>query len=278
MQLARLLAISDLHIDYPENRSFVERLRPSSRGDWLLVGGDVSQSIEDVEWALRTLANRFARVVWTPGNHELWSFPRDELRGMERYAALVAAARRAGALTPEDPYPVWEGDGGPATVAPLFILYDYSFGRNLAPTNEEALRLAERAGVVCSDEYLLHPDPFPSREAWCEARVEHTQWRLEQRETGIPTVLLNHFPLTVDPIRLLRHQEFAQWCGTERTSDWHHRFDAAVVIYGHLHIPLTTYRDGVRFEDVSLAYPAERSRPHWPHNVPRQILPAPDPA
>jgi hypothetical protein len=35
-----------------------------------------------IEWALRTLAERFARVVWVPGNHELWTVPAG--RGLRR--------------------------------------------------------------------------------------------------------------------------------------------------------------------------------------------------
>ena len=83
-------------------------------------------------------------------------------------------------------------------------------------------------------------------------------WR--QRDPTLPTVLVNHFPLLVEPTRVLRHPEFAQWCGTVRTADWHRRFRAAAVVYGHLHIPRTTWHDGVRFEEVSLGYPRERRR------------------
>lgn len=32
---------------------------------------------------------------------------------------------------------------------------------------------------------------------------------------------------------------------------------AEVAVYGHLHIPRTTYEHGVRFEEVSLGYPRE---------------------
>jgi hypothetical protein len=44
-----------------------------------------------------------------------------------------------------------------------------------------------------------------------------------------PTVLVNHYPLVRDPTRALRYPEFAQWCGTERTADWHQRFRAVAV-------------------------------------------------
>ena len=48
------------------------------------------------------------------------------------------------------------------------------------------------------------------------------------------------------------------------------------MVYGHLHIPRTTYEDGMRFEEVSLGYPREWQAPQpAPSSWPRQILPAP---
>lgn len=270
-----LFAVSDLHVDHPENREIVQRMQPRSAEDWLILAGDVAEDHAGCEWALRLLGERFARVIWVPGNHELLTHRSDplQLRGERRYRHLVELCRRIGVLTPEDPFPVWEGPGGPALVAPLFLLYDYSFGRNVAAAPAAALQRAHDAGVVCVDEYLLHPDPFPTREAWCEARVADAERRLAAVDPSLPTVLVNHFPLLVEPTRALRHPEFAQWCGTERTAGWHRRFRAAAVVYGHLHIPRTTFHDGVRFEEVSLGYPRERRRwPEWPVQ-PRAILP-----
>jgi 3',5'-cyclic AMP phosphodiesterase CpdA len=271
----RLLAVSDLHVTHPENRTIVERLRAECDEDWLIVCGDVSDDLADVEWALSLLAARFAKVIWTPGNHELWS-TRDEepqLRGERRYHRLVEICRRQGVLTPEDPYPVWVGPGGPLTIAPLFLLYDYSFSRNIASTPAQALALAHRAGVVCSDEFLLHPDPYASRAQWCHARVRETEARLLScGEASL--VLVNHFPLTEAPTKVLRHPEFAQWCGTTLTAEWHLRFKVAVVVYGHLHIPRTTWQDGVRFEEVSLGYPREWLRRGSADPTPRTVAPA----
>jgi 3',5'-cyclic AMP phosphodiesterase CpdA len=275
-QAPNLLAVGDLHITYPENRRVLESLRPLSPGDWLIVCGDVSEMSADIEWALGLLRERFETVVWVPGNHDLWSIPEDplKLRGEARYRRLVEVCRRLGVLTPEDPYPVWEGAGGPATVAPLFLLYDYSFGSNIAPTKEQALARAYDAGVVCSDELVLHPDPYPTREAWCEARLRETELRLAARDPRLPTVLVNHFPLIRAPTLVLRHPEFAQWCGTVRTADWHVRFGAKAVVYGHLHIPRVTWHDGVRFTEVSLGYPREWQRRSVSHAVLRSVLPA----
>ena len=157
-------AISDLHVGFPENRAFVESLRPESPGDWLIVAGDVAEHVSDVEWTLRTLSESYGTVIWTPGNHELWTVKDDpvRLRGEARYRRLVDMCRGLGVLTPEDPYPVWDGEGGPVTIAPLFILYDYTFRPDGASTKEEALAIAHESGVVCTDEVFLHPDPHPT--------------------------------------------------------------------------------------------------------------------
>ncbi|TDC78350.1 metallophosphoesterase [Micromonospora sp. KC606] len=272
-----LLAISDLHVGYRENRALVEALRPSSPGDWLIVAGDVADTVADVEWALGLLARRFEKVLWAPGNHELWTPQGDPvaLRGQARYAHLVRCCRALGVVTPEDEYPVWRGPGGPALVAPLFLLYDYSW-RPEGLDRAAALAEAYRAGIVCTDELLLHPDPYPSRQEWSAVRVAETARRLDAREPGLPTVLVNHWPLVRDPTRVLRYPIFAQWCGTEATADWHRRFAAAAVVYGHLHIPRTTWYDGVRFEEVSVGYPREWRTRRMPPGQPRRILPAPD--
>ena len=273
-----LLALSDLHIGYRENRALLADLRPRSERDWLLVPGDVAEQFADVEWALRTLTERFAQVVWAPGNHELWTHGRDQvkLRGLARYQALIGLCRDLGVITPEDPYPVWDGPGGPARIVPTFLLYDYSWRPEGARTKEEALEMAYNTGVVCSDERLLHPDPWPSREAWCWSRIDETEQRLASLDHDLPLIFVNHFPLVREPTRVLRYPPFAQWCGTDRTHDWHRKYHAAAVVYGHLHIPRTTWYDGVRFEEVSTGYPREWRRRDTPPGVPRQILPAPD--
>ncbi|WP_327292297.1 metallophosphoesterase family protein [Streptomyces sp. NBC_01198] len=273
---AHLLAISDLHVGYQANRLIVEGLRPEHDDDWLLVAGDVAERSTDISWALSTLKKHFSTVIWLPGNHELWTPPDDpvRLRGESRYRHLVEEARRLGVITPEDPYPLWEGPRGPVAVVPMFLLYDYTWrdGTPGARTKEEALSRAREAGVVCTDEMFLHPDPLPGRDDWCRDRVAETARRLEALDTDLPTVLANHWPLHREPTAILHYPEFALWCGTELTEQWHTRFRATEVVYGHLHIPRVIWRDGVRFTEVSLGYPREWGRRPTGPAGPRRIL------
>lgn len=273
----RLLAVSDLHVGFGVNRAIADRLQPVTDADWLIVAGDVGERASDVEEVLATFAARFATVIWVPGNHELWTHHRDplRLRGEARYRHLVSACRRLGVLTPEDPFPVWAGPGGPVVIAPLFVLYDYSFRPDGSARPADGVAAARASGVVSTDERWLHPDPYPSREAWCAQRVATSLRRLEALPPDLPTVLVNHFPLIREPTTVMRYPAFAQWCGTTATADWPVRYRAAAVVYGHLHIPRTIWRDGVRHEEVSLGYPQEWQRRPAAPVIPRQILPSP---
>lgn len=271
-----LLAVSDLHVGHRENREIVRQMRPNTDQDWLLVAGDVAERSEDILWALATLKEHFAEVLWLPGNHELWTPPGDPLplRGQARYQYLVERIRALGVTTPEDPYRVWEGPDGPVAVCPLFLLYDYTWrdGTPGATGKQEALAQSMRLGVLCADERFLHPDPLPGIDDWCRARVAATAARLEALDPALPTVLAGHWPLHREPTAVLRYPSFALWCGTELTEDWHIRFRATEVVYGHLHIPRVLHRDGVRFTEVSLGYPREwQPRPEPPQG-PRRIL------
>lgn len=276
----RLLAISDLHLANPANRQALAEL-PAYPDDWLILAGDIAERLDHMEEAFRQLAPLFARLIWVPGNHELWTVSEsgpesggDSLGGEAKYRALVALARRYGVVTPEDPFPLWEGPGGPCVIAPLFLLYDYSF-RPDGLAREEVVAWAREESAVCADEILLSPAPYPSREAWCEARCAVAEERLAALDPALPTVLVNHYPLRRDLVRIPRVPRFSPWCGTRRTEDWHRRFHAKVVVSGHLHVRRTDWRDGTRFEEVSLGYPRQWEKDRGVAHYLREILPGP---
>jgi len=274
----KLYAISDLHVRYPANLQGLRSL-PARPQDWLIVAGDVGETVEHLAAALRELVPRFAQVIWVPGNHELWTMPSDKTgpRGEARYQKLVELCRDFGVLTPEDPYPVWQGEGGPCVIAPLFLLYDYSFHPDDV-RDEDAINWALEERILCTDEALLHPDPHPSRQAWCAARVAQTEARLQALPEGTSTVLVNHWPLRRELAVLPAIPRFSIWCGTRRTEDWHVRFRAKAVVYGHLHIRRTRVIDGVRFEEVSLGNPGQWNAERGVEGHLREILPGPKPA
>lgn len=253
--------------------------------DWLLLAGDVGERASDVRYAFELFARRFSRVIWVPGNHELWSLSGphriDALRGERRYLALVELARSFGIITPEDPYPQWPVNDGAdgrtgrrLVIAPLFTLYDYSF-RPANVEERDARAWAARSGIECADEHLIHAEPFASVTAWCRARCRDAETRLSALDEDTDTILLNHFPLRREHAVLPRIPRFSIWCGTTLTADWHRRFRARVVVTGHLHIRGTRWLDGVRFEEVSLGQPNQWPQGRTLQQQLRQILPLP---
>jgi predicted phosphodiesterase len=267
----KLLAISDLHLSSTANMQALAEM-PAFPDDWLIVAGDVSEGFERFEEGLVLLLERFARVIWVPGNHDLWTVAGPSGRGVRKYEALVEIARKLGVVTPEDPYLIWPGDGEPCAIVPAMLLYDYSF-RPPEIRLESVIAWAREERSVAGDEMLLDPSPFQSISDWCHHRCRETEQRLIDLGSDVPKIIVNHYPLRRDLVYIPRIPRFAPWCGTVLTEDWHVRFNVRVAVSGHLHVRRTDWRDGTRFEEVSFGYPpqwdarlgmAAYLRPIWP--------------
>lgn len=257
-----LWAVSDLHAAVKHNAAMIEKIVPRDPADWLIVAGDVAERTELVIEVLHNLRKRFAKVIWVPGNHELFSRSSDEHRGREKYQELIDHCRKIDVLTPEDPYPMFHG----ITIVPLFTLYDYSF-RPYSLSVEQAIEASRAKGIMLTDEFAIAP--FVDIRAWCWDRLAYSIKRLS-RITG-PTILVNHWPLVIEPMQRLTFPEIGLWCGTRHTRAWAARYQAQAVIYGHLHMPSEIEVEQVPHIEVSLGYPREwqrhdNSRP-WPYPV-----------
>lgn len=274
----RLYAISDLHLGHARNREALAAMRHHP-DDWLVIAGDVGEKAEHLVFALEHLTPRFARVIWTPGNHDLWCPPDapDRTRGQARYDELVAICRRFQVLTPEDPYPqvpTHPASRVPTHLCALFCLYDYTFHPGHVA---DPVAWARETGVVCGDEWMLSPAPWPSRAAWCHARVAETEARLAALPAEASTILVSHWPLRGDLARPPRVPRFSVWCGTTHTHDWPTRFRARVVVNGHLHMRTHLVRDQVPHLEVSLGYPRDWTHARGIDFYLREIWPTPDP-
>lgn len=282
-QPGRLWAISDIHLSYKANREAWEKLLPK-QNDGLILCGDIGESIEHLRTAFTTATACFRQVFWCPGNHELYTMPSQKeqgARGQAKYQECVDVAREFGVVTPDDDFVLWDGEGGPCLIAPIFVLYDYSF-RPSHVRLEDALSWAREDNIEATDEHLLHPDPYESRIAWCHSRVRETEEKLAAANAthpGTQLVILGHWPLREDLVKLPLVPRFSLWCGTKKTEDWHTRFNAKVVVSGHLHIRRTDWRHGTRFEEVSLGYPRQwqdcQDRGLDVNDLLREILPGP---
>ena len=67
---------SDLHLEFPENRRFLEQNPLQKTGDILVLAGDVVtfSKIELANSFFDRVSSQFERVYWLPGNHEYYGF------------------------------------------------------------------------------------------------------------------------------------------------------------------------------------------------------------
>lgn len=279
----RLWAIADLHLSYKTNREELEELRPRPN-DGLIICGDVGETPEHLRLAFKKATSCFRNVFWAPGNHELYTLPTQKehgLRGEKKYEECVEIAREFDVRTPEDDFMLWEGEGGPCYIAPIFTLYDYSFRPDDVKL-EDALNWAKEENIEATDEVLLHPDPYSSRIEWCNAQLARTEKKLAAAISAEPDtklIIVGHWPLRQDLVKLFSVPRFSLWCGTKHTEDWHNKYNAKVVVSGHLHVRRTDWRDDTRFEECSMGYPRQwqaiKDHGFGINELMREILPGP---
>ena len=124
----RIFALSDIHVDFEANARSISSLSAQDyREDFLILAGDVSHSLQLLAKNLELLANRFRKVFYVPGNHDLWVIrDSDGKTSFDKFNEIAAVMENCGV------------SGAPfhddtISIVPLLGWYDYSFGE---PSNE----------------------------------------------------------------------------------------------------------------------------------------------
>jgi predicted phosphodiesterase len=115
-----IYAISDLHSDRSENMAWLRwpHMWPAnSKSACVVVAGDISHDLDVLEQTLSLLVERFARVFFVPGNHDVWVAPGGD--SLAKFADVLALCERIGVETA----PSRVGD---VEIVPLFSWYDRS--------------------------------------------------------------------------------------------------------------------------------------------------------
>jgi predicted phosphodiesterase len=117
----RIFALSDVHADHPANAAWLGALSATDyQSDTLILAGDVSDDLETLIRVLDALQAKFARVLFVPGNHELWVRREEAADSIAKFRRVLAVCREAGV----DIEPVRHGRGDDcAWIVPLFGWY-----------------------------------------------------------------------------------------------------------------------------------------------------------
>ena len=118
----RVFAISDIHVDFEENLNWVVNLSANDyRNDLLILAGDVTDSISMLANVFERLQKCFLKVLYVPGNHDLWVVRDEKLNSLDKFYLIKQIAEECGISTGAAHF-------GPLSIVPLYGWYDYSFG------------------------------------------------------------------------------------------------------------------------------------------------------
>lgn len=239
----RVFAVSDIHIDHPGNRRWLENLSQADfRQDVLILAGDVSDSLALLAHCFQLLCLRFQRVLYVPGNHEMWVLrDRPGLESFGKLELIRALAASCGvAMQPVD--------FGALAIVPLLSWYDDSFGKPSAELVERWM------------DYRACRWPAGTDARQVNARL------LAMNEAALQTshrtvVSFSHFVPRLDLLgaRVTATTQLLQpVMGSAALEAQVRRLMPIVHVYGHSHRIVDTTRDGIRYVNCALGYPTEQ--------------------
>ena len=119
--MSRVFAWSDLHVDYPQNLQRIAELSDADfKHDTIMVAGDVSSDLRKVTTCLEHLRNKFRRVAFVPGNHDLWVSRSDGMDSLGKLQQLHEICDQLGVHVRPFEAPL---NGGTVRIFPLLSWY-----------------------------------------------------------------------------------------------------------------------------------------------------------
>lgn len=238
----RIFALSDIHVDYEPNMTWVKDLsRFDFVDDLLILAGDVSHKRQLLDQCLSAVVRRFRHVLFVPGNHDLWVLGEPPgMDSLEKFEIVQKIAIECGANVKAIRL-------GQLLVVPLLGWYDYSFGKP-----EKALRHAWTDFRACR-----WPAGYDAAEVASHFARMNSVPPLDGTSTRIT---VSHFLPRIDLIPAFvhsRHRILDPVLGSTRLEEQLRKLDPAIHVYGHSHINQSVWLDGIRYVNNAFGYPQE---------------------
>ncbi len=244
----RVFAVSDLHVDYSANVSWIEALSTADyQDDALIVAGDLSHKKTVLLHALFALKKRFRAVFFVPGNHDLWVHGNDVGDSLARHEQLAVAVEELGVQTRSQIV-------HDVLIVPMLSWYDFSFGRPGPKLNRAWMDFRR-----CR---------WP--QAWDPAAVTAHFLSLNPAQSELPAepvrsmITFSHFMPRADllPHTALMHAGYllpilGSWAIDRALRAYQRNESNHSHVYGHSHVNVDRTINGVRYCNNARGYPSE---------------------
>ena len=266
----RIFAISDIHVDFEQNRKWLLTLSMMDHTkDTLILAGDITHDPENLQNTLKWLRNRFAHLFFVPGNHDLWlnnGVFNDSLEKLEyllnfcRDADIATQPQKIG--NKNDSYPVW--------IVPLLSWYTQ-------PHEGEDTLYIQKPGE--DNDNRMWADNYYIR--WSFTRLNpafyfyQASQNILEKEYDAPIISFSHFlprqemmfseNRQYDLERIKKYDRnppfnFSRVAGSTFIEKQIRALKSVIHVYGHQHINRDRRINGVRYVAHCLGYPNERNR------------------
>ncbi len=237
----RVFAISDIHVDYEENfKWFFNLSKYEYKEDVLILAGDVTDIDMLLDKIFSALSRSFYKVLYVPGNHDLWVHRNKFRDSFERFRHVKAVAGDFGvSIEP------WHYKG--LSVVPLLGWYDYSFGY---PSQEILDAWVDY--VAC-----IWPGSFD------EARLTEHFASMNEHSLDIKNdfvISFSHFLPRIDVMPGFipaSRRNIYPILGSILLEKQIRRLNPNIHIYGHSHVNRNVTLDGIKYINNAYGYPYE---------------------
>ncbi|CAK9095252.1 unnamed protein product [Durusdinium trenchii] len=271
-KVVRIWAISDLHTDDHHNKEWIEEMNTESTADdVIIVAGDISHKWEIITETLTFFKERYARVFYCPGNHELWGNAQED--SMHRLHQLLQLCNKLGVETA--PTEVSVGDRC-VLIVPILSWHhpqwdvepEISGWHGLLPV-DQMLSTVDSSNNYDCDYLLTHwPQGTSIKDGSAALAVDKVNdqladWDhlLTRRRDFREVLSFSHFLPRVEnnpEKRYLTHPNLAKGIGSQYLRKRVDDLRPNVHVFGHTHFGYDLEVDGVRYVQAPLSMSSER--------------------
>lgn len=211
------------------------------RDDVLVLAGDLTDNIQLLEQCFLSLSTKFKRVLFVPGNHELWVTRDDISTSLEKFHTVTAVCDECGISS--DVY-----ESGALSIVPLYGWYDFSFGppgRKLERAWNDFSACVWPQGYTAADVtdyFLQHND---------DSRLDTANDTVISFSHFLPDIDL--MPGYVNPA----YHYIYPVLGSHLLGEQVNRLKPNMHVYGHSHVNNSVLHNDVQYINNAFGYPSE---------------------